>query len=78
VPGIREVFNEIVEIATKAAIVNGVSRMALFAAPWVVASIGLDTVKKRIRVLTVLTDDDFQRVEPRSRVSKSFRRLLRR
>ena len=78
VPGIREVYAEIVEIATKAAIINGVSRMALFAAPWVLASIGLDAVKKRIRVLTVLSDDDFQRVAPRSRVSRSFRRLLRR
>jgi hypothetical protein len=78
VPGIREVFREIVEIATTAAIINGVSRWALFAAPWVLASIGLGEAKKRIRVLTVLSDDDFQRVAPRPRVLRSFRRLLRR
>jgi hypothetical protein len=78
VPGIREVFREIVEVATKAVIINGVSRMALFAAPWVLASVGLDALKKRIRVLAVSSDDDFQRVAPRPRVSRSFRRLLRR
>jgi len=78
VPGIRDVFREIVEIATKAVIINGVSQMALFAAPLVLASVGLDALKKRIRVLAVSSGDDFQRVAPRPRVSRSFRRLLRR
>jgi hypothetical protein len=78
VPGIREVFRELVEIAAKAVIINGVSRMALFAAPWVLASVGLDALKKRIRVLAVSGGDDFQRVAPGPRVSRSFRRLLRR
>jgi hypothetical protein len=78
VPGVREVFKQIVEIATRAAIINGLSKMALFAAPCVVASIGLDEVKQRIRVMAVLSVEDFQCVAPRPRVSRNFRRLLRR
>ena len=78
IPGISEVFRETVEIATKAVIINGVSRMALFAAPWVLASVGPDALKKRIRVLAVSSGDDFQRVAPGPRVSRNFRRLLRR
>jgi hypothetical protein len=78
VPGVREIYEEIVEIATKAVVINGVSRMALFAAPWILASVGLDAVKERIRLLTAMSVDDFQRVTQRPQVSKSLWRLLRR
>jgi len=78
VPGVREIYEEIVEIATKAAVINGVSRMALFAAPWILTSVGLYAVKERIRLLTAMSVDDFQRVTQRPQVSKSLWRLLRR